>query len=217
MKDYSNEEIERNSYILSYKVNSLDKTIICKLANGKEHTLPYSKETEKQILSIMEMQIENAELESFPMFCPFFTGFFSMSTLVNLQMYMYGHVSGDLLKYNAGFIGTILGLVAFNIGALQMVDRKEMEIDYKKLKYYRENKDAINEAIKAGMNYNGVSHKTFIKICVDESIGLSPLNANGLDTYKLKDLKKLREKYDMFTKLDQTSGAKGRQYTYSQK
>ena len=67
MKDYSLYD-ERNTYILSYRVENIPgpsqkQKIICKMADGKEQEYIWSREMEYKILDKMRDQIEKASFK----------------------------------------------------------------------------------------------------------------------------------------------------------
>ena len=66
--------------------------------------------------------------------------------------------------------------------------------DIKKLNYFLDNKEELNESIEKSENMKlGVSKKAVKEIELQRSENKQPFNINNIDNYSLSDLKALRE------------------------
>ena len=94
------------------------------------------------------------------------------------------------------FYGIILAVIA--AGAIgypaKVIINAIKKRDIKKLNYFLDNKEELNESVKKSENMElGVSKKAVKEIELQRSENKQPFNINNIDNYSLSDLKALRE------------------------
>lgn len=185
MKDYSLDLDDSKRFILSYKVEN--GKIITKLASGELLSVQYSKKKENRIITRMENQAKSAQLEPMRMSEKILTIFHS----IVLPIAIVNFVS------NAWWLnGLILFVVAENaiFHQIKAINHAIKRRDLKKLNYFLEHKEEINQTIELSESKRpGVSKKTGKQVDLQKSENKQPLNINNIDNYSLRDLKMLRE------------------------
>lgn len=185
MKDYSLNYDDSKKFILSYKIEN--GKIVAKLASGELYTVPYSEENENKIISRMEKQARYAEPKplktldkilaiSQPLVLPI-----AIMNFVNNVGWFYGIMLAIIVE----------GAIYYPAKAIINAIKKR---DIKKLNYFLDNKEELNESIEKSENMKlGVSKKAVKEIELQRSENKQPFNINNIDNYSLSDLKALRE------------------------
>lgn len=185
MKNYSLNYDEAKKFILSYKIDN--GKIIAKLASGELYVIPYSEKNEKEVISIMEKQAKCAKLKPFknsdkiltilnPLILPL-----SIIIFLDKGGIYYGILLACMIE------STIYYLTKATINAIK-------KRDIKKLNYFLEHKEELNESIEKSQNMKlSISKRAFKEIEVQKSENKQPFTINNIDNYSLKDLKKLKE------------------------
>ena len=185
MKDYSLNYDDSKKFILSYKIEN--GKIVAKLASGELYTVPYSEENENKIISRMEEQARYAH----PKPLKVFDKILAISQPLILPIAIINFVN------NGGwFYGIILAVIA--AGAIgypaKVIINAIKKRDIKKLNYFLDNKEELNESVEKSENMKlGVSKKAVKEIELQRSENKQPFNINNIDNYSLSDLKALRE------------------------
>lgn len=185
MKDYSLNYDDSKKFILSYKIEN--GKIVAKLASGELYTVPYSEENENKIISRMEKQARYAQPK--PLKTP--DKILAISQPLVLPIAIINFVN------NGGwFYGILLAVIA--VGAVgypaKVIINAIKKRDIKKLNYFLDNKEELNESIEKSENMKlGVSKKAVKEIELQRSENKQPFNINNIDNYSLSDLKALRE------------------------
>ena len=185
MRDYSLNYDDSKKFILSYKIEN--GKIIAKLASGELYTIPYSDENENKIISRMEEQAKHAQPK--PLKTP--DKILAISQPLVLPIAIINFVN------NGGwFYGILLAVIA--VGAVDNPAKAIINAikrrDIKKLNYFLDHKEELNENIKKSENIKlGVSKKAIKQIELQKSENKQPFNINNIDNYSLNDLKALRE------------------------
>lgn len=185
MKDYSLNYDDSKKFILSYKIEN--GKIVAKLASGELYTVPYSEENENKIISRMEKQARYAEPKplktldkilaiSQPLVLPI-----AIMNFVNNVGWFYGIMLAIIVE----------GAIYYPAKAIINAIKKR---DIKKLNYFLDNKEELNESIEKSENMKlGISKKAVKEIELQRSENKQPFNINNIDNYSLSDLKALRE------------------------
>lgn len=185
MKDYSLNYDDSKKFILSYKIEN--GKIVAKLASGELYTVPYSEENENKIISRMEKQARYAQPKTLK--TP--EKILAISQPLFLPMAIINFVN------NGGwFYGILLAVIAVGAvgypakGIINAIKKR----DIKKLNYFLDNKEELNESVEKSENMKlGVSKKAVKEIELQRSENKQPFNINNIDNYSLSDLKALRE------------------------
>ena len=185
MKDYSLNYDDSKKFILSYKIEN--GKIVAKLASGELYTVPYSEENENKIISRMEKQARYAQPK--PLKTP--DKILAISQPLVLPIAIMNFVN------NGGwFCGIMLAIIvegAIYYPAKAIINAIKKR-DIKKLNYFLDNKEELNESIEKSENMKlGVSKKAVKEIELQRSENKQPFNINNIDNYSLSDLKALRE------------------------
>lgn len=189
MKDYSLNYDDSKKFILSYKIEN--GKIVAKLASGESCTVPYSEENENKIISRMEEQARYAQPKPLQMVDKILT----ISQPLMLPIAVMNFVN------NGGWFYGMLLVIIFEsaiyypaktiINAIINAIKKR---DIKKLNYFLDHKEELNENIEKSENIKlGVSKKAIKQIELQKSKNKQPFNINNIDNYSLSDLKALRE------------------------
>lgn len=189
MKDYSLNYDDSKKFILSYKIEN--GKIVAKLASGESYTVPYSEENENKIISRMEEQARYAQPKPLQMVDKILT----ISQPLMLPIAVMNFVN------NGGWFYGMLLVIIFEsaiyypaktiINAIINAIKKR---DIKKLNYFLDHKEELNENIEKSENIKlGVSKKAIKQIELQKSKNKQPFNINNIDNYSLSDLKALRE------------------------
>lgn len=185
MKDYSLNYDDSKKFILSYKIEN--GKIVAKLASGELYTVPYSDENENKIISRMEKQARYAQPK------PLKT---SDKILAISQPLVLPIAIINFVNNGGWFYGILLAVIA--VGAVgypaRVIINAIKKRDIKKLNYFLDNKEELNESIEKIENMKlGVSKKAVKEIELQRSENKQPVNINNIDNYSLSDLKALRE------------------------
>lgn len=185
MKDYSLNFDDSKKFILSYKMEN--GKIVAKLASGELYTVPYSEENENKIISRMEEQARYAQPKPLQTLDKIFT--ISQPLLLPIAIMTFvnngGWFNGIILAIVAG------GAIYYPAKAIINAVKKR---DIKKLNYFLDHKEELNENIEKSENIKlGVSKKAIKQIELQKSENKQPFNINNIDNYSLSDLKTLRE------------------------
>lgn len=185
MKDYSLNYDDSKKFILSYKIEN--GKIVAKLASGESYTIPYSEENENKIISRMEEQARYAQPKPLQMLDKILT--ISQPLMLPIAIMNFVNNGGwfyvMLLAIIAG--GAIYYPAKTIINAIK-------KRDIKKLNYFLDHKEELNENIEKSENIKlGVSKKAIKQIELQKSKNEQPFNINNIDNYSLSDLKALRE------------------------
>lgn len=189
MKDYSLNYDDSKKFILSYKIEN--GKIVAKLASGESYTVPYSEENENKMISRMEEQARYAQPKPLQMVDKILT----ISQPLMLPIAVMNFVN------NGGWFYGMLLVIIFEsaiyypaktiINAIINAIKKR---DIKKLNYFLDHKEELNENIEKSENIKlGVSKKAIKQIELQKSKNKQPFNINNIDNYSLSDLKALRE------------------------
>lgn len=185
MKDYSIDSNDRNSYILSYKIEN--EKIVAKLANGEFYIVPDNKENEQAVISKMEIQALNAKVK------PIET--IEKILLILLPLSLPSAIL-NFIDYGGWFFGISLVIiiqVAIVYPAKHIINAAKKR-DIKKLNYFLDNQQELNDNIEKNENVlQNVSKKAVDQIKSEQNQGKKPLNINNIDNYSLKDLKILKK------------------------
>lgn len=185
MKDYSLNYDDSKKFILSYKIEN--GKIVAKLASGESYTVPYSEENENKIISRMEEQARYAQPKPLKMQDKILT----ISQPLILPIAIMNFVN------NGGWFYVML-LAIIAAGAIyypaKTIINAIKKRDIKKLNYFLDHKEELNENIEKSENIKlGVSKKAIKQIELQKSKNEQPFNINNIDNYSLSDLKALRE------------------------
>jgi len=191
MKDYSMNSSEARKYILSYEIKK-DK-LIANLANGEIYSVPYTKENEQRIIEIMENQAKKAKVKPLKKRDNILL---ALEALV-LPFSIIGYISNS-----EWYVGIAIGLIGstalYYTG--KIVSNKIKKKDIKKLTYFLENKEELNEEIKKSENITlGISKKAKNQINIERNKQNKPFNINNIDSYSLNDLKTIRDNFERTT------------------
>lgn len=184
MKYYSINGKDRSSYILSYKI--IDGKIITKYANGDCCSITYNKKNEDMILSKMEEQARKAEImplsddeKRLPL----------SPWILILTVFNFINFGG--LLYLIVMILSFGCTIAFIINHIIYNSRKN---DIKRLKFFLNNKDMLNDSIKNNDDVLMNTSKKMVKeIKLRKCQEKETFNINNIDKYSLKDLIILRD------------------------
>ena len=185
MKDYSLNYDDSKKFILSYKIEN--GKIVAKLASGELYTVPYSEENENKIISRMEEQARYAQLKPLK----------ATDKILAIRQPLVLPIAIINFVNNGGwFYGIILAVIA--AGAIgypaKVIINAIKKRDIKKLNYFLDNKEELNESVEKSENMKlGVSKKAVKEIELQRSENKQPFNINNIDNYSLSDLKALRE------------------------
>jgi len=185
MKDYSLNYDDSKKFILSYKIEN--GKIVAKLASGELYTVPYSEENENKIISRMEEQARYAQLKPLKA---------TDKILAISQPLILSIAIINFVNNGGWFYGTILAVIA--AGAIgypaKVIINAIKKRDIKKLNYFLDNKEELNEIVVKSENMKlGVSKKAVKEIELQRSKNKQPFNINNIDNYSLSDLRALRE------------------------
>lgn len=185
MKDYSLNFDDSKKFILSYKIEN--RKIVAKLASGVLYTVPYSEENENKIMSIMEEQARYAQPKPLQ----------TLDKILTISQPLFLPIAIMNFVNNGGwFFGIILAIItegAIYYPAKAIINAVKKR-DIKKLNYFLDHKEELNENIEKSENIKlGVSKKAIKQIELQKSENKQPFNINNIDNYSLRDLKKLRE------------------------
>ena len=185
MKDYSLNYNDSKKFILSYKIEN--GKIVAKLASGELYTVPYSEENENKIISRMEEQARYAQLKPLKA---------TDKILAISQPLILSIAIINFVNNGGWFYGTILAVIA--AGAIgypaKVIINAIKKRDIKKLNYFLDNKEELNEIVVKSENMKlGVSKKAVKEIELQRSKNKQPFNINNIDNYSLSDLRALRE------------------------
>ncbi len=185
MKDYSLNYDDSKKFILSYKIEN--GKIVAKLASGESYTVPYSEENKNKIISRMEEQARYAQQKPLKMQDKILT----ISQPLILPIAIMNFVN------NGGWFYVML-LAIIAAGAIyypaKTIINAIKKRDIKKLNYFLDHKEELNENIEKSENIKlGVSKKAIKQIELQKSKNEQPFNINNIDNYSLSDLKALRE------------------------
>jgi len=187
MKYYSNVCIPED-YILSYKIKN--DNIIIKLANKIKNIIPYTKENEKSILLQMERQAKQAKVTRMSIID---------QILAISQPLLLPVAIMNLICYGTWFFWIILLMMAADaiIYPIRYRKYKSKIKELKKIYYFLDNKNELNNYIEKVNNnektLTGVRKKTINLIESQQQKQNPPLNINDIESYSLKDLKKIKE------------------------
>lgn len=191
MKDYSLNFDDSKKFILSYKIEN--GKIIAKLASGKSYVIPYSEENEFTIISRMEYQARNAQPKPLKTYDKIFA---------IIQPLILPIVIMHFVRYGGWGCGIILGIVAEQAiyYPAKVIINAIKKRDIKKLNYFLDNKEELNENIEISENMKlGVSKKAVKEIELQKSENKQPININNIDTYSLADLMALKDNIERFS------------------
>ena len=179
MKDYSLNHDDSKKFILSYKIEN--GKIVAKLASGESYTVPYSEENENKIISRMEEQARYAQPKPLQMVDKILT----ISQPLMLPISIMNFVN------NGGwFYGMLLAIIvesAIYYPAKTIINAIKKR-DIKKLNYFLDHKEELNENIEKSENIKlGVSKKAIKQIELQKSKNKQPFNINNIDNYSLSD------------------------------
>lgn len=193
MKDYSLNYNDSKKYILSYKIEN--DRIIEKLSNKESYDMPYSAENEATIISMMEHQARCAQLK------PLGT---SDKIYAILDPILLPFAIMNFVNNGGLFRALVLGVIATGtiihpvIAITYMVKKRYI----KKLNYFLDNKEELNEGIKKNPNLElGISKKAANEIELRISKNKQPFDINNIDTYSLSDLRTLKDNIERFSSL----------------
>ena len=185
MKDYSLNYDDSKKFILSYKIEN--EKIVAKLASGELYTVPYSEENENKIISRMEEQAKHAQPK--PLKTPDKILAISQPLVLPIAIMNFVNNGGWLYSIMLAIIAE--GAIYYPAKAIINAIKKR---DIKKLNYFLDNKEELNESIEKSENMKlGVSKKAVKEIELQRSENKQPFNINNIDNYSLSDLKALRE------------------------
>lgn len=185
MKDYSLNYDDSKKFILSYKIEN--GKIVAKLASGELYTVPYSEENENKIISRMEKQARYAE----PKPLETLDKILAISQPLVLPIAIMNFVNNGGWFYGITLAIIVEGAIYYPAKAIINAIKKR---DIKKLNYFLDNKEELNESIEKSENMKlGVSKKAVKEIELQRSENKQPFNINNIDNYSLSDLKALRE------------------------
>ena len=185
MRDYSLSYDDSKKFILSYKIEN--GKIIAKLASGELYTVPYSDENENKIISRMEEQAKHAQPK--PLKTP--DKILAISQPLVLPIAIINFVNNGGWFY--GILIAVIAVRAVDNPAKAIINAIKRR-DIKKLNYFLDHKEELNENIKKSENIKlGVSKKAIKQIELQKSENKQPFNINNIDNYSLNDLKALRE------------------------
>lgn len=217
MKNYSDWFTEK-TYILSYKIKN--NQIILKLPKRKKYTIPYTQENEQKVIAKMESQVpSNADKRgtkvngNLVLTISILAGIGLFSVIgVCLGFTMAAGVM--LFSFLGACIGGCIGTTIYeDISNQPIVKDKNIE----KLHYFLENKQKLNSISLA-------NKKAFIKVSPTAIIAIkkatkqkqAPININNIDSYSLRDLKRLKENLDKMQAsefVDKQTSLEGISYT----
>ncbi len=185
MLDYSLNYDDSKKFILFYKIEN--GKIVAKLASGELYTVPYSEENENKIISRMEEQARYAQ--PYPLEAD--DKILAISQPLVLPMAIMNFIN------NPGwFFGIVLAIIAegaIHYPAKALINAIEKR-DIKKLNYFLDNKEKLNESIVKSENMKlGVSKKAVKEIELQRSKNKQPFTINNIDNYSLSDLRALKE------------------------
>lgn len=185
MKDYSLNYDDSKKFILSYKIEN--EKIVAKLASGELYTVPYSEENENKIISRMEEQARYAQ----PKPLQTLDKILAISQPLVLPIAIMNFVNNGGWLYSIMLAIIAEGAIYYPAKAIINAIKKR---DIKKLNYFLDNKEELNESIEKSENMKlGVSKKAVKEIELQRSENKQPFNINNIDNYSLSDLKALRE------------------------
>lgn len=185
MKDYSLNYDDSKKFILSYKIEN--EKIVAKLASGELYTVPYSEENENKIISRMEEQARYAQ----PKPLQTLDKILAISQPLVLPIAIMNFVNNGGWLYGIMLAIIVEGAIYYPAKAIINAIKKR---DIKKLNYFLDNKEELNESIEKSENMKlGVSKKAVKEIELQRSENKQPFNINNIDNYSLSDLKALRE------------------------
>lgn len=185
MKDYSLNYDDSKKFILSYKIEN--GKIVAKLASGELYTVPYSEENENKIISRMEKQARYAE----PKPLKTLDKILAISQPLVLPIAIMNFINNGGWFYGIMLAIIVEGAIYYPAKAIINAIKKR---DIKKLNYFLDNKEELNESIEKSENMKlGVSKKAVKEIELQRSENKQPFNINNIDNYSLSDLKALRE------------------------
>ena len=183
MKDYSNNKNEAKKYILSYKIAE-DKLVI-KLASGETYEVPYTKENEKRIISIMKDQVKSAKVKDYSILvtgCLSIIVGLSIATAIGISI---GIIPQFLLHIPLSLIA--VSTLAFSVSRIRYVFQKN---NLKKLDYFLNHEEELNGNKAKYKNAKlNLSKKTTKKLEAAQCTEEMPINLNNIDDYSLEDLK----------------------------
>lgn len=185
MKDYSLNYDDSKKFILSYKIEN--GKIVAKLASGELYKVPYSEENENKIISKMEEQAKHAQQKPLNPLDKILA--ISQPSVLPIAII-------NFLNNGGWYYGIILAIIA--VGAIcypaKAIINAIKKKDIKKLNYFLDNKEELNESIEKSENMKlGVSKKAIKQIELQKRENKQPFNINNIDNYSLGDLKTLRE------------------------
>ena len=183
MRNYSTNYEDYQEYILSYKIEN--KEIIIKLATNELYVIPYTKENERIVIAMMERQAKNIKevpIEIIRRNIAFVGASLSLSLIAFMK---YIAVGNFITLFAIIMFGSLTMLSTST--AIQNIIRNK---DIKKFRYFLKNKKELNINAKKTKNLN-ISKKAEREIQKQNNI--TPININNIDSYSLKDLKKIRE------------------------
>lgn len=185
MKNYSLNYDEAKKFILSYKIDN--GKIIAKLASGELYVIPYSEKNEKEVISIMEKQAKCAKLKPFTLVDNYLIIYSSLLLLLSIMCFLD---KGGIV-YGITLACTVASTIHYSLKTIKNAIKKR---DIKKLNYFLEHKEELNESIEKSQNMKlSISKRAFKEIEVQKSENKQPFTINNIDNYSLKDLKKLKE------------------------
>ena len=183
MRNYSTNYEDYQEYILSYKIEN--KEIIIKLATNELYVIPYTKENERIVIAMMERQAKN--IKEVPIeIIRRNIAFVGASLSLSLIAFMKYIAVGNFITLFAIIMFGSLTILSTST-AIQNIIRNK---DIKKFRYFLKNKKELNINAKKTKNLN-ISKKAEREIQKQNNI--TPININNIDSYSLKDLKKIRE------------------------
>lgn len=185
MKDYSNNFIDARKFILSYKIES--EKIVAKLASGEEYVIPYTEDNENKILSKMEEQAKNAKPKKLQMIDKF---------LAIIQPLLFPIIISNFIKFGGLYYGIVLcfNAIASIYYPTKVIKNSLKNNEIKKLNYFFENKNELNENIDKSENLkNNLSKKAIREINKQESENKEPFTINTIDSFRFVELKILKD------------------------
>lgn len=181
MRDYSQNNEKRKTYITKYEVN--DDSITVSFADGTQHIIPFNDDNMNVIKEIMYNQVWKAEAYPIPNYAKI--AYIVNAICVPVNIYNAINNPGNPAPIVLCCICGAVVVLSVSRVAYYIAEKK----DIKKLQYFANNWFELNKHVFDNPNMTvGLSKKALEEIKTYEDKYVQPINFSNIDSFTLKDL-----------------------------